>query len=397
MRIVFCYITPFHPNKGGIGRVTDALTRELQRRGHDIFYLIYPSGITIRHEFDYPAPLEYLPSKDLLSQDNIDSYIRFLKDNKIDIVVNQSGNFDDSRLWLKCRTLGIPVVSVLHTYPSNSNKYIWKLKIEPLRDTSFKEHLKRIARIILYPQIKKRSLESTIKEFRQMVPKSDLVCALSEKFYPQLEPLCPGFKSKYRFIPNPNSYTEIEVRPKKKQIVWVALFGNIKREDWMAKIWRKIASDYPDWKLVIIGYGPTGRINRLNKLLKGIDNVTLTGYTDPKPYQEESSIACMTSISEAWGMVLTESMQCGCVPIAYNSFPSASEIIENGTNGILIEPFNESQYIKKLRYLIENNEYRERLSKNARESVKKYDIEKVTDKWEMLFNELIQQNGNAQH
>ncbi len=35
--ILFAYITPFHPNKGGIGRVTHQLTLELQRRGYNVF------------------------------------------------------------------------------------------------------------------------------------------------------------------------------------------------------------------------------------------------------------------------------------------------------------------------------------------------------------------------
>ena len=85
--ILFAYITPFHPNKGGIGRVTHQLTLELQRRGYNVFYLIYPSGITIRYEYDYPAPLEYLPSSDLLSEENIVFYHNYLKRNNISIVV----------------------------------------------------------------------------------------------------------------------------------------------------------------------------------------------------------------------------------------------------------------------------------------------------------------------
>ena len=39
--ICFAYITPFHPERGGIGRVTHSLTLELQRRGYHVFYLIY--------------------------------------------------------------------------------------------------------------------------------------------------------------------------------------------------------------------------------------------------------------------------------------------------------------------------------------------------------------------
>ena len=85
MNILFAYITPFHPEKGGIGRVTHTLTLELQRRGYNVFYLIYPSAITVRHEYDYPAPLEYLPSGDLLSKENIAYYESYLKKNKIGV------------------------------------------------------------------------------------------------------------------------------------------------------------------------------------------------------------------------------------------------------------------------------------------------------------------------
>ena len=55
--ILFTYITPFHPERGGIGRATDTLARELLCRGYKVLYLIYDSAITIRHEYDYPIDL----------------------------------------------------------------------------------------------------------------------------------------------------------------------------------------------------------------------------------------------------------------------------------------------------------------------------------------------------
>ncbi len=395
MRIVFCYITPFHPHKGGIGCATDAITRELQRRGHKVFYLIYPSGMTIRHEYDYPAPLEYLPSGDLLSRENIEYYFEFLRRNRIDVVVNQSGNFDDSRLWLKCKEIGKPVVSVLHTYPSNAYKYIWQLKVEPLRDTSFKERLKRLARMILYPRIKRQSLNSIKSEFERMVPQTDLICALSRNSFKELDALCPGYASKFRFIPNPNPYDDVIPKRKKKQLLFVALFGNVKREDWMARIWAKIANEYPDWKLVIVGYGSEGRVNRLKQILKSISNVEMVGYAESRPYQEESSIICLTSISEGWPMVLIEGMQCGCVPVAYNSFASASDIVTPGVSGELVTPFEEKQYVEKLRRLIEDDAYRKRLSDNAVDSVRRFEVSNIADQWENLFKELVQTDENA--
>ena len=45
-------------------------------------------------------PLTYLPSKQLISEENIKFYHQFLKQNHIDIVVDQGGNFDEHPLWL---------------------------------------------------------------------------------------------------------------------------------------------------------------------------------------------------------------------------------------------------------------------------------------------------------
>lgn len=39
MNILFTSSTPFHPLRGGVGRVTDTLCKELQKRGYQVFYL----------------------------------------------------------------------------------------------------------------------------------------------------------------------------------------------------------------------------------------------------------------------------------------------------------------------------------------------------------------------
>jgi glycosyltransferase involved in cell wall biosynthesis len=111
------------------------------------------------------------------------------------------------------------------------------------------------------------------------------------------------------------------------------------------------------------------------------------GYQDPLPYQLESSISCMTSLYEGWGMVLTEAMQCGAVPIAFNSFASVTDVIDHGRNGILVKPFSIKQYEKELRGLMDNLDLLKRLSENAMQDIKKYNVDCVVDQWEELFQE----------
>lgn len=389
--ILFAYITPFHPEKGGIGRVTHTLTLELQRRGYKVFYLIYPCGITIRHEYVYPAPLEYLPSSDLLSSENITYYQDYLKRNQIDIVINQSGNFSDSRLWLKAKDWNIKVISVLHSTPWVSYKHLWR-ELYPLRNNSSIEKLKRIVRIILYPKIKYKIKNSRIDHFRQLLPETDYVCTLSEKYFSELNEICPGFERKYRAIANPNSYNTQEInthlKKKKKQILWVGLFSVEKNPTLAINIWKSMYQDYPDWEFVIIGYNKNGHwMERMQSLSKGIPNILFEGFQNPLPYQLESSIFCLTSSYEGWPMVLIEAMQCGTVPIAFNSFASVTDIIDNGRNGILIKPFSIKEYEKGLRRLMDNPAILKQMSEYAQQDIEKYSVENVVDKWEQLFKE----------
>ncbi|KAA3702213.1 glycosyltransferase family 4 protein, partial [Bacteroides salyersiae] len=84
--ILFVYPNEFNPQLGGIERVTDLLTKELIERGYDVKYLnVVKSGI----EYKFPAPVFYFPSQMVKDPINTVFYKQFLKEQKIDIVVNQ--------------------------------------------------------------------------------------------------------------------------------------------------------------------------------------------------------------------------------------------------------------------------------------------------------------------
>lgn len=381
--ICFTYITPFHPDRGGIGRVTHTLTKELQRRGYNVFYLIYPCSITVRHEYDYPAPLEYLPSSECLSQENIDAYFDYLKRNEIDVVINQSGNFSDSRLWCKAQELGVKVISVLHSNPWVAYKYLWDTDIVPLKSSGFKEQLKRVARILLYPRIKRGMRQSRIDQFKYLLPNTDIVCLLSKHFYPELSEICSGFETKYRAIPNPNAFCSdtVDFSHKKKTLLFVGLFSPPKKEECVLKLWKRIYRDFPDWNLVIVGDGPLNRVKRLKNLASKTERVSFVGLVPSYEYHRQSSILLMTSGYEGWGMVLTEAMQCGAVPIAFDSFASVRDIIEDGVDGFLVTPFDLDEYERKLRVIMSDDSKRSQMASSAMENVKRFDIEKVADQW----------------
>ena len=159
----------------------------------------------------------------------------------------------------------------------------------------------------------------------------------------------------------------------------------------MFDIWKTIAPRHPDWELYIMG---GGNIEYFKNIVKAhnIPNVHFTGFCNPYEYYKDSSILCMTSSTEGWGMVLVEAQIFGCVPIAYNSYSSLGEIITDGANGYTIPAFDKKKFTEQLEYLMEHDIERENMIAVCQDSVKRYDARIIAQQWMELFKNLISEH-----
>ena len=99
----------------------------------------------------------------------------------------------------------------------------------------------------------------------------------------------------------------------------------------------------------------------------------------------------MTSLFEGFPMTITEAMQHGCVPIAYDSFPAIHDIIKNGYDGIIVKAFNRKSYIKSLIGLIKEPDKLKSMSDNAIQNIQRFNRDIIIDQWESL---IISLNNN---
>ena len=97
----------------------------------------------------------------------------------------------------------------------------------------------------------------------------------------------------------------------------------------------------------------------------------------------------MTSSYEGFGLVLTEAMQAGAVPVAFKSFEAISDIVEHEVDGMLVSPFDIKEYARTIQTLIENDELRTKMSAFAQIKVKKFAIDKIGHDWLMLLNHIL--------
>lgn len=388
-KILFVYPTLFHPQYGGVERVTDLLTKELLKRSYNVIYLHTHTDPSLAN-YDYPAPVYFFPMDDYNSKENVNFYHNFLRENKIDIIINQCGNFSDSRLFLDTGNRQIKIISVLHSTPLLNYKHL-SSELLQLRKSSLIEYYKLFARTILYFRIKRKYFSNRVKHFNFLFQNTDIVCLLSSQFISDLKIVYFGdLKSKVRVIANPNSYSNKTdcVIYKHKQLLYVGrLTKGEKRPDRLLKIWRQLYQQFPDWELIIVGDGPMR--NWMEMQSKKMERITFVGYQDPLSYYKNASLFCMTSNYEGFPMVLPETMTFGTVPIAFNSFTAIKDIIEDNKNGVLVTPFSINEYVEKLKMLMENAQLREQMGRECIEGVKKISITEIVNQWERLFNEIL--------
>lgn len=388
--ILFVYPTVFIPEFGGIQRVTDVLAKEFIKKGHKVLYLNLYKSVDVG-SYEYPAPVYFFPEEKIDSVINRQFYKEFLSLHEVDFVINQSGNFEDSRLFIDVQNEKVKTISVIHSDPLLNYKYLSK-EVLCRKNSSKIEFLKLFLRFILFFKIKRDYKNRRINQFNYLFGNTDCICLLSNKHIESIKMLYRNDKEKILkkiyVIPNPCSFIpNSDIPQKKKQLLYVGrLTKGEKRPDRLLRIWRLLYKKYRDWNLVIVGDGE--QKTALEKKARKMDRIKFVGFADPISYYEESSIFCMTSNFEGFPMVLLEAMCFGVVPIAFNSFPAVTDLVIDGKTGFLVAPFSIKEYAQKIGLLMQNESTRIDISKEDFNFAKKYSVENVVKQWENLFYKL---------
>lgn len=172
---------------------------------------------------------------------------------------------------------------------------------------------------------------------------------------------------------------------KNKNLISVGRLSKEKGYLDLLEIYSKIIKTYPDWKLDIIGDGKERK--KLEKYIKDKkleEKVFLHGFQNKNYINNillNSSIYLMTSFTESFGIVLIEAMSYGIPCVAFSSAEGATELIENGKNGYLIDNRNKEQYVEKIEYLIKNENIRIKMSEKCIETSLNYLGENIIKLW----------------
>lgn len=390
MNILFIFHCPIIASNGGVERVTSILCREFEKRGHSVFYLATENA-------DNKEGLSNSPRQIFLNVDlnnpkpQIEKFRALLAHHKIDIIINQQIT-DASRILLEHAPERIKKITCHHVqpFPYGGKERIIKLKSYP---SDLPRKIFKWISVVFPYFFKTRSLNAEREWLRQAASVSDKVVLLSDKFKPRVMKYYPKFPYKKLWaINNPNTFDSYpDLEKKEKLILFVGrLVDPQKNIKDFIDVWDLFQRKNPDWKAMIVGDSPKRKIYEEYARKKQVNNLSFEGQqTNVDEYYKRATFVCLTSIYEGWGMVLTEGMANGCIPVCFNSYESASDIIDDGENGIIAKAFNKEEMAGKMSGLVRQPSQMKRMAENAQEKVKQFSVEKIAMQWESLFNSIV--------
>lgn len=155
-----------------------------------------------------------------------------------------------------------------------------------------------------------------------------------------------------------------------------------------------VAEKYPKAHLHIFGRGESEPIYRrmISELGLG-SHIIMEPFTNrvDEEYQK-AGFSVLTSASEGMSLSLYESLANGCPVVSYNFKYGVREGIEDGRNGLLVEPNNIELLAKKMCWMLSHPKKIEEMSANARVMIEKYHEKYYCDNWAMLLNALVQRH-----
>jgi GalNAc-alpha-(1->4)-GalNAc-alpha-(1->3)-diNAcBac-PP-undecaprenol alpha-1,4-N-acetyl-D-galactosaminyltransferase len=192
-------------------------------------------------------------------------------------------------------------------------------------------------------------------------------------------------------------------------IVSVGRLSHAKGFDILISAFARLAADFPEWRLVIVGGGELREeLERQAQALRLGDRVVFTGaLADPTVLLRKAKLFVMGSRYEGFPLAHGEALACG-LPVVATDCPSrplakgerfvpggVRELVHHDVNGLLVQPEDPDALARGMAALMSDPRRREALAGRGREVLARLSPEKITDAWEKLIDQAISRPKDA--
>lgn len=217
---------------------------------------------------------------------------------------------------------------------------------------------------------------------------------------PNLEELAhfvPDYKrQKIALIPNSVPTVADALPVKEKRILWLGRMDQTqKRAELLPELWSLVHERLPDWEFHVVGTGPLLEPLKTETQARRLPRMLFHGRQPPEAFFRSSAIFVMTSAFEGFPNTLIEAQSQAAVPIIFDSYPVASWLVEDGSNGYLIPAFDLVAMAERI-VAVAQDPQRSRIAAECLESAHQFHIDRVGAMWEgFLRQALADRSGKA--
>ena len=384
MNILFQFDDPIIPSSGGVERVTDTLTREFKRRGHNVYFLCHQKYDLITSETELSAEQFYLPKEEVESKKGAQFIEDLIEREKINVVISQNPNKIQLQI-LESIDTSVKKIAVIHTQPYCEDE-ITRRRIYDISTLSFTHRLFKIVSFIFPGVYRSFFSKVTTESYKDILSHNDYMCLISERFYTRIRKHIPNIDySKLCAINNPNTFQikEIDLEEKENYFIWVGRVNNGGKNciDFL-RFFHRFSQIRSDWKAIVVGDGPDLESNKNWVRKREIKNIEFTGNVDNvSDYYKKATYLIVTSWSESWSMVLTEGMAHGCIPIVYDTYETLHDIIDDGQSGFILTDTSPQGILRSVLSTMNDSDLKRKVAINAHKKVQNFNIKDIVDQW----------------
>ncbi len=218
-----------------------------------------------------------------------------------------------------------------------------------------------------------------------------------------------NYQNKYRLKRNKVTYIYNWIEPEifdnykiqdgeNKRILSVGRFDRVKGYELLVEVAYRLMKKNEDWQWHIYGSGDENYQKEIEALIleKGLQERLIIKRPETTIYQRypEYSLLVLTSYYEGLPMVLLEAKACGLPIVAFECPTGPSEIIINDRNGYLVPCYDVEKMVNCIESLIRDASKIQEFSQFAHDNIYKFDKENILERWDNLFEELVEERTN---
>lgn len=150
---------------------------------------------------------------------------------------------------------------------------------------------------------------------------------------------------------------------------------------------RKAVTVRPDWHFLLLGSGNDEAL--FQREIAGLDNIELVGFVDNVgDYLASFDLFVFPSLHEALGSTLLDAMHFG-LPIVASNVAGIPEVVEDGVNGLLIEPEHADQLFDSIAAIVDDRARAQAMADANVTKSARFSADHMADAYEAIYRSVL--------